>query len=133
MKITTTTAVLEIRPDGIIDYSQRDDYKKFETVATMKEVVDAINTLSKDRKRGILCYMKNQYLGKDVLDSTKGKVEFIGMALLTNSFGTKILGNFIIKLLKDGMVLKLFTDRDKAEEWLADLVQAEQNQGDTTN
>ncbi len=132
MKIITTTSILQLRPDGIIDYAPREDYDKLETVETMAEIVDAINTLSQGKKRAILCHMKNQYLGKEVLDSTKGKVEFLGMALLTNSFGTKILGNFIVKFLKDDMLFKLFMKREEAEKWLADLVEANEKKLNAT-
>ncbi len=43
-------------------------------------------------------------------------------ALLVNSFGAKILGNLALKILKKNRPIRLFTDRDKAEEWLLDII-----------
>ena len=133
MKITTTTSILKLRPDGIIEYSARDDFKKVETVETIQEVIDAVNTLSEDEKRGILCFVKSQYISKDVLNHVKENAEFIGMALLTKSFGSKVLGNLIAKFLKGSLVFRVFTDQVEAEKWLANLVEAERAKNNETN
>lgn len=46
----------------------------------------------------------------------------IAKALLIENLGHRLVGNFYLKVIKPAMKTKIFTDREKALEWLREVI-----------
>ena len=59
--------------------------------------------------------------------SANTKTKNLGIAMLTNSIVSQVLGNFFIGVNKPQMPIKLFTDKTKATHWLKQILSSNQN------
>jgi hypothetical protein len=46
----------------------------------------------------------------------------IAKALLIENLGHRLVGNFYMRVIKPAMKTKIFTDREKALEWLREVI-----------
>ena len=108
--------------EGII-YSEMDQAQKI----TTEEVAEAMNTLKGLKLPGKKLLImsditKIQGMSKEARKFSEKDPEFNAMvgatALITGSAISKMIGNFLIGLNKGIFPIKIFTNKEKAADWL---------------
>lgn len=132
MEFKTDSLILNVRPDNIVEIIDNPDWERNisiedadKNIAIMKEVLEG-------QGRATLTEVSGSYIEREVLEHyNKNPTGEVAVALLTKSFGAKVMGNLILKLTKNSNTpVKIFTDKSKAEAWLLKHI-AEYNQQST--
>ena len=91
----------------------------------IKEFIQLSNALSKGNKHCILVtsghlttISKEAMRASAKLNESDGK---LAMALMVEFVGQRLIGNFYLAIMKPKMKTKLFTNREKALEWLRSI------------
>lgn len=121
--LESISSIIIVHSNGIIETKIKPDWDQPDTPET------AINHSLKLKEAvgngiyGILTFLPSLYMKKEVIEAF-GSVD-IGHkaeAFLVNSVGSKLLANIAFKLLGSDVPRKVFTQKDKAEEWLVDQI-----------
>lgn len=131
MQFKTRALTIVVRPDGIVELLNNEDWNDPDTVEVAKENIAMLTKAVDGQPRGMLSHMPSTYMSKEVLqcyeDSEIGEV---ASALLTTSFGSRVVGNLFLKLTgksstrgENGKApVKIFTKKEDAEAWLLEQI-----------
>ncbi|MBD3637098.1 MAG: hypothetical protein HUJ25_07095 [Crocinitomicaceae bacterium] len=119
-EIKTSSATIRLISPGIIENIIRDN--SVLDILEIKEI-KAANEEMAEGKKYVLLINSGQYTsitkeGMELSASETFQRNTIAKALLVNSLGHRIVGNFYIKFNKPFIVTQIFSDRDKAISWL---------------
>ncbi|BDS11832.1 hypothetical protein [Aureispira anguillae] len=132
MQYKTRALTIIVRPDDIIELVTNPEWKQPDTVEIAQENVAMIKKAVAGKTRAMLSYMPSTYMSKDVLECyNKAEIGEVASALLTTSFGSKVVGNVYLKLtgksaksseVKGQAPVKIFTKKEDAVEWLLEQI-----------
>lgn len=127
-ELKTKALTIKIRPDGIVEMQTNEGWDQPDTVAIAEENIAMLKKAVNGKPRALLSYMPNTYMSKEVMACyNKAKIGEVASAMLTTSFGSKVIGNAYLKLTgksaKSSEVtgqapVKIFSDKEDAELWL---------------
>jgi hypothetical protein len=125
MQFETRAMKITVRPDDIIELNTKESWNQPDTVEIALENIEMLKKAVEHGGRAMLSYMPGTYVEKDVLECYKqADIGHVASALLTKSFGSRIVGNLFLKLIgtksggKQPVVTKIFSKREEAEQWL---------------
>lgn len=122
-KYTTQSMEIVVRADGIIEVSIPADWDQPDTVETTTENALLLQKINTGKRHAALSLMPSFYIKKEIIEVyNRIDTRQVADALLVNSFSAKVLGNLVLKILKRNHPIRLFTDRNKAEEWLLSII-----------
>lgn len=123
-EIEVPSAIIKIRPDGIlhIDIRIKGDYD----LGNSLEIFDARMKLTGEKSYPHL-YTGSLYLSpeekvREFAASEKRNRHVIADAFVISSLSQRLVGNFYINFNKPKRPTRLFTDIDKAIEWLKSFI-----------
>lgn len=135
MEYKTKSLILTVRPDDIVEILPNKDWTDPDTLEIAKENIAAMRAAVDGKIRGLLSNTANTHLSREVIKYySEAEVGEVATAMLTTSFGSKIVGNLFLKVtgkskLKDGKrgnaPVKIFDqkDRDLAIKWLLECIE----------
>ena len=98
-ELKTSALTIKIRPDGIIEMHTNEGWDQPDTVVIAEENIAMLTKAVDGKPRALLSYMPSTYMSKEVMACyNKGEIGEIASAMLTTSFGSKIIGNAYLKL-----------------------------------
>lgn len=137
MEFETRALRIVVRPDDIIELITKPNWNQPDTVEIALENIEMLKKAVDDKPRGVLSYVPSTYMSKEVLACyEKANVGQVASALITLSFGAKIVGNLFLKVgaaLSNGTnrePTKLFSNKPDAEKWL--LARIAEKKAETT-
>ncbi|CAA6823911.1 MAG: Unknown protein [uncultured Aureispira sp.] len=127
MEYKTQALTLTLRPDDIIEIRTNPNWDKPDTLEIAKENVAAMIKAVDGKKRALLSYTPNTHMDKEVLkyySDANPTIGGVATVMLSSSFGSMLMGNLFLKILKRGYPIKIFTikDKNKAIDWLLDQI-----------
>ncbi|MBL4648414.1 MAG: hypothetical protein JKY03_01690 [Aureispira sp.] len=131
MEFKTRALTIVVRPDGIIELLNNKNWDKPDTVEVAQENIVMLKKAVDGKFRGMLSHMPSTYMSKEVLNCYKNaEIGEVASALLTTSFGSKIVGNLFLKLTgksstreTDGKApVRIFSKKEDAEAWLLEQI-----------
>lgn len=128
MELETRALKIVVRPDDIIELTTKKDWNQPDTVEVALENIEMLKKAVNGKPRAMLSYLPNTYMSKEVLECyEKAEIGQVASALITNSFGAKVVGNLFIKVssaMSNGgnAPTKLFSKKEDAERWLLDRI-----------
>lgn len=133
MQFKTKALTITVQPNGIVELSNNKEWEDAETVEVAQENIEMLKKAVNGRPRAMLSHMPNTYMSKEVLECyEKSEIGEVASALVTSSFGSKVVGNLFLKLTgkssargKNGKApVKIFGKKEDAEEWLLEQLAA---------
>lgn len=119
--------IVFFREENIIEVEQIHDWKGGDLEGA-QQAVEGLKVFLKDDKglKGILIHSPSLYQSKEVLNCyQQADLQEAAKAILVKSFTQRLIGNLYMKLSKDKpneseriVPSKLFTDEEKAMDWL---------------
>ena len=127
MEYHTPALIIELRSDDIIKIKANPNWTQPDTLEVAKNNVAAIKKAVDGKKRAILCYTPNTHISKEILkyySDANPSIGSLATAMISSSFGSKLMGNLFLRLLKKGYPVKIFTvkEEDKAIQWLLEEI-----------
>ena len=127
-ELKTKALTITIRPDGIVEMETNKGWDQPDTITIAEENVAMLKKAVGGKPRALLSYMPSTYMSKDVMACyNKGEIGEIASAMLTTSFGSRIIGNAYLKLTgksaksseAEGQApVKIFSKKEDAVTWL---------------
>ncbi|WMX12898.1 MULTISPECIES: hypothetical protein [unclassified Aureispira] len=124
----TRALTIKVRPDGIIEMHTNEGWDQPDTVEIAKENIEMLIKAVDNKPRALLSYMPSTYMSKEVLDCyDKAEIGEVASAMLTTSFGAKVMGNAYLKLtgkaakssqIKNQAPVRIFSKKEDAVVWL---------------
>ncbi len=121
MELETRALKITVRPDKIIELNTKESWNQPDTVEIALENIAMLKKAVEGGGRAMLSYMPGTYVEKEVLECYKNAdIGHVASALLTTSFGSRIVGNLFLKVMGtgDAAATKIFAKREDAEKWL---------------
>lgn len=116
--VTTTTSRFELRSDGIVARTALKDGPKFHYTKHVDENLEALQDISPDKKRPLLCYLSDRQLSKEAA-LKYGSVKFAkAMAYVAGNEHQEIISKVMIHFSKLKMPVKIFHNEKEAIAWL---------------
>lgn len=129
MEFETRALRIVLRPDDIIELITKPDWNQPDTVDIALENIEMLKKAVDGKPRGVLSYVPSTYMNKDVLACyEKADVGQVASALITVSFGAKVVGNLFLRVGatlsggKNREPTKLFSNKSDAEKWLLERI-----------
>lgn len=129
MELETRALKITVREDKIIELNTKESWNQPDTVEVALENIAMLKKAVDSGGRAMLSYMPGTYVEKEVLECyKKADIGHVASALLTTSFGSRIVGNLFLKVIGSGDAVptKIFTKKEDAEKWLISRI-AEKN------
>lgn len=127
-KYKTQSITVIVRPDDIVEVINNEGWDKPDTIETATENASVLKKAVGGKKRGLLSHMPDTYIGKEILACyVDAEIGEVATALMTKSFGSKVVGNIYLKLTgksskfdneKIKHPVEIFTKQEAAEKWL---------------
>jgi len=139
MEFKTRALVIKVHRDDIVEILPNKAWTEADTLEIAEENVAAMKKAVGGKIRGLLSNTSNTYLSKDVLNCySTADIGEVATAMLTTSFGSKIVGNLFLKITGKSKVtdgkrgnapVKIFNekDRDEAVMWLLEQIKKHKN------
>lgn len=121
MELETRALKITVREDKIIELNTKESWNQPDTVEVALENIEMLKKAVESGGRAMLSYMPGTYVEKEVLECyKKAEIGHVASALLTTSFGSRIVGNLFLKVIGSGDAVptKIFTKKEDAEKWL---------------
>jgi len=124
MEFKTRALTIVVRPDDIVDIIPNEDWGEPDTLEIAKENVAAMKRAVDGKSRALLSRTPSNYLSKEVMKYySEAEVGEVATVMLTNSFGSKIVGTLFLKLTgksRGDAPIRIFStnDREEAIKWL---------------
>jgi hypothetical protein len=137
MEHKTKEITITLSPENIIETRANEGVTEL-TLEASAEVIRGMNALyaSNQEPKGSLIVMPSFYIKKEVLKAyiSNEKMNYVALALVANSFSSKLIGNVLlairdrVKSLKNKTVepSKVFKDRATAVKWLTEEIKKTQ-------
>lgn len=131
MELETRALKIVVRPDNIVELITKSDWNQPDTVEVALENIEMLKKAVDGKPRAMLSYTPSTYMSKEVLECyEKAEIGQVASALITTSFGAKIVGNLFIKITgmsnKNSAPTKLFSTKEDAEKWLLERIAEQQ-------
>ncbi|MBS1651361.1 MAG: hypothetical protein JSU07_05045 [Bacteroidetes bacterium] len=114
---------ISLRSDGILQFDIYDDIEF--SYADAVELIDILETFGEGKK------CKNLYIIGKHCSAKMEAIQYFSSdaslpftaadALVIQSLAQRLLGNFLVKLIRSKWPIRLFTEKEKAEEWLLSI------------
>ncbi|CAA6816768.1 MAG: Unknown protein [uncultured Aureispira sp.] len=139
MEFKTRALIIKVHLNDIVEILPNKDWTEVDTLEIAQENVAAMKQAVDGQLRGLLSNTSNTYLSKEVLNCySTAEIGEVATAMLTTSFGSKIVGNLFLKLTgkskaKEGKrgnaPVKIFDEKNRAEaiEWLLEQIKNKKN------
>lgn len=133
----TKEITVTLSPENIVETKANEGITEL-TLEASAEVIRGMNEIyaSNKKPKGSLIIMPPFYIKKDVLKVyiTNEKMDYVALALVANSFASKLIANVLlsvrdrVKGLKNKKVepSKVFRDRADAVKWLTEEIEKAQ-------
>lgn len=127
MEYKTRSMTVIVRPDDIVETIANEGWDKPDTVETATENAQILKKAIDEKARGMLSFMPDTYLSKEVLACyIEAEIGQVATALITTSFASRVVGNLYLKLTgkinkkedKIKVPVEIFNKREAAEVWL---------------
>lgn len=121
MELETRALRITVREDKIIELNTKESWNQPDTVEVALENIEMLKKAVEGGGRAMLSYMPGTYVEKEVLECyKKANIGHVASALLTTSFGSRIVGNLFLKVIGtgDAVATKIFSKKEDAEKWL---------------
>lgn len=128
MEFKTRALTIIVRPDDIVDIIPNEGWTQPDTMEIAKENVAAMKKAVDGKARALLSRTPSTYLSKEVMQYySKADVGEVATVILTNSFGSKIVGTLFLKLTgksRGAAPIRIFSmsNRDEGIEWLLEEI-----------
>jgi len=128
MKFKTRALTLTVRPDGIVDIEPNEDWAEPDTMEIAKENIAAMKKAIDGKPRALLSRTPGVYFKKEImLYYSQAEVGEVATVILTNSFGSKVVGNLFLKLTgksRGDAPIRIFstTDKEQGINWLLEEI-----------
>lgn len=130
MEFKTRALTIIVRPNGIVELLNNEDWNDPDTVEVAQENIAMLKKAVNGKARAMLSHMPSTYMSKEVLECYENSdIGEVASALLTTSFGSRIVGNLFLKLTGKSSVrvgnkapVRIFTKKEEAEEWLLEQI-----------
>ena len=131
MQFKTRALTIIVRPNGIVELLNNEDWNDPDTVEVAQENIAMMTKAVNGKARAMLSHMPSTYMSKEVLQCyEKSEIGEVASALLTTSFGSKIVGNLFLKLTGKSSTrgasgkapVKIFKKKEEAEAWLLEQI-----------
>jgi hypothetical protein len=131
MEFKTRALTIIVRPDEIIELLNNENWNDPDTVEVAQENIAMLTKAVNGKARAMLSHMPSTYISKEVLECYENaEIGEVASALLTTSFGSRIVGNLFLKLtgksstrIANGKApIKIFGKKEDAEEWLLEQI-----------
>jgi len=123
MEFKTDSLTLNVLPSNIVEITTNPNWEGNATIEEADKSIALMKEVLEGKGRATLTELSSFYIDREILEHfNKHPTGQIAAALLTKSFGAKVMGNLILKLTRKSKAfhtpIKMFTDRSKAEMWL---------------
>ncbi|BDS11830.1 hypothetical protein [Aureispira anguillae] len=132
MQFKTRALTITVNSNGIVELENNKDWKEADTVEIAQENIAMLKKAVDGKPRAMLSNMPSNYISKEVLECyEKSEIGEVASALLTTSFGSRVVGNLYLKLtgksassnkVKGQAPVKIFTEREDAVAWLLEQI-----------
>jgi len=128
MEFKTRALTIIVRPNGIIELLNNEGWEDADTIEVAQENIAMLKVAVNGQVRGMLSHMPSTYVSKEVLACyEESEIGEVASALLTTSFGSKIVGNLFLKLTgkstgQGKRPIRVFTKKADAEKWLLEQI-----------
>lgn len=128
MELETRSIKIRVHPNNIVEIINKtvDDPDSAETA---HENVAMLTKAIGGKARAFLGSTRDTYVSREVMEIyQKADMGNVATALVTDSFGSKVMGNLFLKVGKmfsssmKEVPTKLFSDRAEAEAWLLERI-----------
>lgn len=127
-ELKTRALTILIRPDDIVEMHTNEGWDQPDTVEVAEENIAMLKKAVDGKPRALLSYMPNTYMSKAVMACyDNAEIGEVASAMLTTSFGSKVIGNAYLKLtgksakasdVSGKAPVKIFSKKDEAVDWL---------------
>lgn len=123
MELETRALKITVRTDDIIELNTKESWNQPDTVEIAMENIEMLKKAVQNGGRSMLSYMPGTYVEKEVLECyKKADIGHVASALITTSFGSRIVGNLFLKVINNtsgkAVPTKIFAKKEDAEQWL---------------
>lgn len=127
MEYRTQALIIKVRSNDIVEIREDPFWDQPDTLKVAKENVAAMIKAIDGKQRAMISYSPNTHTSKEVLkyySESEPEIGAVATALISESFGSKLMGNIFLKIVKKGSPVKIFSikEEDKAVEWLLDCI-----------
>jgi hypothetical protein len=128
MEFKTKALTIIVRPDDIVDIIPNKDWTEPDTMEVARENVAAMKKAVDGKPRALLSRTPSTYLSKEVMQYySKAEVGEVATVILTNSFGSKIVGTLFLKITgksRGAAPIRIFSinDREDGITWLLEQI-----------
>lgn len=131
MEFKTRALTIVVQPNGIVELLNNENWNDPDTVEVAQENIAMLTKAVNGKARGMLSHMPSTYISKEVLECYEhAEIGEVASALLTTSFGSRIVGNLFLKLtgksstrIANGKApVKIFGKKEDAEAWLLEQI-----------
>jgi hypothetical protein len=131
MEFKTRALTIVVQPSGIVELLNNENWNDPDTVEVAQENIAMLTKAVNGKVRAMLSHMPSTYISKEVLECYENaEIGEVASALLTTSFGSRIVGNLFLKLtgksstrIANGKApIKIFGKKEDAEEWLLEQI-----------
>lgn len=128
MEFKTRALTLIVRPDDIVDVIPNENWIEPDTLEVAKENIAAMQKAIDGKPRALLSRTPSIYFSKEImLYYSQAEVGEVATVMLTNSFGSKIIGTLFLKLTgksRGDAPIRIFptSNRDEGIKWLLEQI-----------
>ena len=118
-EIETTTLIVRLRSDGIIETRPNPLWTSTEGIKHARENMKAISEITGDQLRPVMNFLPDHYVTAEAQEYyQKHKPLALASAMVAKTFIQKLVGNFFVTFKRLPIPTRLFQDEDKAVAWL---------------
>ena len=131
MEFKTRALTIVVQPSGIVELLNNENWNDPDTIEVAQENIAMLTKAVNGKARAMLSHMPSTYISKEVLECYENaEIGEVASALLTTSFGSRIVGNLFLKLtgkssarIANGKApIKIFGKKEDAEVWLLEQI-----------
>ncbi len=116
-------------PDGIVTTTPQEAWEKPETIEVARENIAALIKITEGNTCALLMHLPNTYLGSDISKEYVTTLTTpVAVALISNSFASKVVGNLALKIVKvfsnQNIPTRIFSQAVQAKAWLLPYIEA---------
>lgn len=131
--LESVSFIIKAHPNGIVEAYMKPDWDQPDTIEVAVDLGLKLKEAVGNNVCGIMIYAPTLHVKKENLEAIVSiDIGHIANAIIVNSAGSTILANFILKFAKNSIIKKVFTKKEKAEEWLLEQIElAKQKQNNS--
>tara|TARA_R110000850_G_scaffold181226_1_gene306609 strand:+ start:226 stop:609 length:384 start_codon:yes stop_codon:yes gene_type:complete len=118
MEWRTTSMQFKLHVNGIVVITPPEDFAGPETLEHAIENIESRNEYAEGKLKAVLAHLPNHYVNTAATKYYKQETPDVPIALVGDSAFKTMIGNFMLKLVRPGRPIKLFTEEADAMTWL---------------